>query len=36
VRGELSEKNEEGRVRAAVLTGDNGEGGALIKFIEGG
>jgi hypothetical protein len=33
VRGELSGKNEEGRVRAAVLTGDKGEGGVLIKFI---
>jgi hypothetical protein len=29
------EKNGEGRVRAAVLTGDRGDGGALIKFIEG-
>jgi hypothetical protein len=30
----MSVKSEEGCVRAAVLTGDGGDGGAPINFIE--
>jgi hypothetical protein len=31
----MSGKSEEGCVRAAVLTGDGGDGGVLIEFTEG-
>jgi hypothetical protein len=31
----MSEKSEEGCVRAAVLTRDGGDGGAPIDFVEG-
>jgi hypothetical protein len=33
--GGMSRKSEEGCVRAAVLTGDGGDGGALIEFAKG-
>jgi hypothetical protein len=35
VRGELNGRNMEGCVRAAVLTGDGGDGGTTIEFVEG-
>jgi hypothetical protein len=35
VRGELNRRNMEGCVRAAVLTGDGGDGGTAIEFVEG-
>jgi hypothetical protein len=35
VRGELNGRNMEGCVRAAVLTGDGRDGGAVIEFAEG-
>jgi hypothetical protein len=35
VRGELNGRNVEGCVRAAIHTGDGGDGGAVVEFAEG-
>jgi hypothetical protein len=35
VRGELNGRNVEGCVRAAILTGDGGDGGAAVESAEG-
>jgi hypothetical protein len=35
VGGELNGRNVEGCVRAAILTGDGGDGGAAVESAEG-
>jgi hypothetical protein len=35
VWGELNRRNVEGCVRAAILTGDGGDGGMVVEFVEG-
>jgi hypothetical protein len=35
VRGQLNGRNVEGCVRAAILTGDEGDCGAAVEFAEG-